>query len=136
DRILRQTRAGHRRHQRDWRSDCATARYQRRNRDHHRPSASTMAATNGLFIQADLGTAEGCEQVVRQVHERLGGIDILINNVGGSTAPGGGFAALTDDDWLDALNSNLLSAVRLDRGLLSGTLERRSGVIIHVSSIQ
>src|SRR5678815_3982455 len=62
--------------------------------------------------------------------------DILINNVGGSTAPGGGFAALTDDDWDAALSGNLLCAVRLDRGLLPGMLERGSGVIIHISSIQ
>src|SRR5690606_26518115 len=55
---------------------------------------------------------------------------------GGSSAPGGGFAALTDDDWHAALNGNLLCAVRLDRGLLPGMLERGSGVIIHISSIQ
>jgi len=40
-----------------------------------------------------------------------GGVDILINNVGGSSAPGGGFAALTDDDWQAAVDQNLLAAV-------------------------
>jgi NAD(P)-dependent dehydrogenase (short-subunit alcohol dehydrogenase family) len=89
-----------------------------------------------LFVEADLGTAEGTEKVVRSVRDRLGGVDILINNVGGSSAPGGGFAALTDEDWQDALNSNLLAAVRLDRRLLPSMLEQGSGVIIHVSSIQ
>jgi NAD(P)-dependent dehydrogenase (short-subunit alcohol dehydrogenase family) len=69
-------------------------------------------------VAADLSTAEGAEQVVSSVRDRLGGIDILVHNVGGSSAPGGGFAVLTDDDWQDALNSNLLGAVRLDRGLL------------------
>ncbi len=88
------------------------------------------------FVQADLSTAEGTEKVVREVLARFGGVDILINNVGGSTAPGGGFAALTDEDWHSAINGNLLCAVRLDRGLLPGMLERRSGVIIHISSIQ
>jgi NAD(P)-dependent dehydrogenase (short-subunit alcohol dehydrogenase family) len=71
-----------------------------------------------LFVAADLSTADGAEQVVSYVRERLGGVDILVHNVGGSSAPGGGFAALTDDDWQQALNSNLLAAVRLDRGLL------------------
>jgi NAD(P)-dependent dehydrogenase (short-subunit alcohol dehydrogenase family) len=99
-------------------------------------SASSADPSAGLFIEADLGTAEGCGEVIGQVLERIGVVDILVNNVGGSTAPGGGFAALTDDEWLNALNSNLLSAVRLDRGFLPGMLERRSGVIIHVSSIQ
>jgi NAD(P)-dependent dehydrogenase (short-subunit alcohol dehydrogenase family) len=89
-----------------------------------------------LFVAADLGTAEGAETVVSAVRERLGGIDILIHNVGESSAPGGGFAALTDDDWQQALTSNLLAAVRLDRGLLPLMVAQGAGAIIHISSIQ
>jgi NAD(P)-dependent dehydrogenase (short-subunit alcohol dehydrogenase family) len=89
-----------------------------------------------LFVAADLSTAEGAETVVRAVRERLGGVDILVHNVGGSSAPGGGFAALTDDEWQRALNSNLLAAVRLDRGLLPLMIAQGTGVIIHISSIQ
>ncbi|HEY1052612.1 MAG TPA: oxidoreductase, partial [Prosthecobacter sp.] len=55
---------------------------------------------------------------------------------GGSHAPGGGFAALTDDLWLDELNLNLLAAVRLDRALVPDMIVRGSGVVIHISSIQ
>jgi NAD(P)-dependent dehydrogenase (short-subunit alcohol dehydrogenase family) len=87
-------------------------------------------------VAADLSTPEGAEKVVSAVRDRLGGIDILVHNVGGSSAPGGGFAALTDDEWQRALNSNLLSAVRLDRGLLPLMLDQRAGVIVHISSIQ
>ena len=89
-----------------------------------------------LFIAADLSTAEGVEKVVSSVRDRLGGVDILVNNVRGSSAPGGGFAALSDEDWLAALNQNLLAAVRLDRGLLPAMVTQGSGVIIHISSIQ
>jgi NAD(P)-dependent dehydrogenase (short-subunit alcohol dehydrogenase family) len=89
-----------------------------------------------LFVAADLSTAEGAETVVRAVRERLGGVDILVHNVGGSSAPGGGFATLTDDEWQQALNSNLLAAVRLDRGLLPLMIAQGTGVIIHISSIQ
>ncbi|MFH9960009.1 hypothetical protein [Streptomyces mirabilis] len=46
---------------------------------------------------------------------RLGGVDILVNTLGGSQAPAGGFAALGEDDWARELNVNLLAAVRLDR---------------------
>jgi len=89
-----------------------------------------------LFVEADLSTAEGTNQVIRTVRDRLGGIDILVHNAGGSSAPGGGFAALTDELWQDAVNQNLLAAVRLDRGLLPWMLAQGSGVIIHISSIQ
>ncbi len=89
-----------------------------------------------LFIQADLSRTDGTDKVVREVLERHGGVDILINNVGGSNAPGGGFAALSDEHWENALNWNLLSAVRLDRGLLPAMLKQGHGVIIHISSIQ
>jgi NAD(P)-dependent dehydrogenase (short-subunit alcohol dehydrogenase family) len=99
-------------------------------------SAAPDASPSDLFIQADLSSADGTEKVIREVLARLGGVDILINNVGGSTAPGGGFAALGDQDWMQALESNLLCAVRLDRGLLPGMLKQRAGVIIHISSIQ
>lgn len=89
-----------------------------------------------LFVQADLGTASGVEKVVRTVLDRFAGVDILVHNVGGSSAPSGGFAALDDEEWRRTLDLNLLCAVRLDRGLLPGMLERGSGVIIHISSIQ
>jgi NAD(P)-dependent dehydrogenase (short-subunit alcohol dehydrogenase family) len=88
------------------------------------------------FIQADLSTAEGCTKVVAEVISHFGGVDILVNVVGASSAPSGGFRVLSDEEWQKELNINLLAAVRLDRGLLPGMLRRGSGVIIHVSSIQ
>ncbi len=92
--------------------------------------------TPALFVQADLATPDGVERVASEVLARFGGIDILINNVGGSSAPSGGVLALTDEDWRSAINTNLLAAVRLDRCFLPGMLHRRSGVILHISSIQ
>ncbi|GAA3422504.1 SDR family oxidoreductase [Streptosporangium vulgare] len=89
-----------------------------------------------LFIAADASTREGTGSVVEQVLDRLGGVDILVHNLGGSDAPSGGFAALDDDAWDRELNTNLLGAVRLDRGLLPGMIENRSGAIVHISSIQ
>jgi NAD(P)-dependent dehydrogenase (short-subunit alcohol dehydrogenase family) len=56
--------------------------------------------------------------------------------VGGSTAPAGGFARLDDGEWSRAIETNLMTAVRLDRGLLPSMLERGRGVIVHVTSIQ
>lgn len=65
-----------------------------------------------------------------------GGIDILVTVLGGSSAPGGGFAALDDAQWSKELNQNLMPAVRLDRALLPTMLAQGLGVIVHVSSIQ
>jgi len=89
-----------------------------------------------LFIPADIGTADGVQAVVDAINKEWGGIDILVNCVGGSDAPNGGFQALTDEHWQKALDVNLLAAVRFDRRLLPGMLERRSGVIVHIASIQ
>ena len=74
--------------------------------------------------------------VIDQVTERLGGLDILVHNVGGSEAPAGGFAALDEETWLRELNLNLLGAVRLDRGLLPGMIASGAGAVVHISSIQ
>jgi NAD(P)-dependent dehydrogenase (short-subunit alcohol dehydrogenase family) len=89
-----------------------------------------------LYIPADVATPAGVETVARTVLERWGGVDVLINNVGGSATPVGGFAVITDELWEAELNLNFLSAVRLDRALLPHMIERRSGVVIHISSIQ
>jgi NAD(P)-dependent dehydrogenase (short-subunit alcohol dehydrogenase family) len=88
------------------------------------------------FIQADVSTAEGTSKVIREILDRFEGIDIIIHNVGGSSAPSGGFITVTDELWQQAINENLFPAVRLDRGLLPSMLARGSGVIIHISSIQ
>jgi NAD(P)-dependent dehydrogenase (short-subunit alcohol dehydrogenase family) len=88
------------------------------------------------FVQADVSTPEGVDQVVKTTLQRLGGLDILINSVGGSSAPSGGVLALTDDDWQRTFDLNLFSAVRLDRGFLPSMLKQGAGVIIHISSIQ
>ncbi|MBT9486771.1 MAG: SDR family oxidoreductase [Rubrivivax sp.] len=89
-----------------------------------------------VYTAADLSTAQGVAVVTQAVHQRWGGVDILVNVLGGSSAPGGGFAALDDAQWFDALNQNLMPAVRLDRALLPAMLAQGSGVIVHVSSIQ
>jgi len=88
------------------------------------------------FVQADISTADGIDQIVRAITERLGGIDILIHNVGGSAAHGGGALALTDVDWQHAFDTNLFGAVRLDRAFLPAMIKQCFGVIIHISSIQ
>jgi len=88
------------------------------------------------YIAADLTSAEGCTVASQATLDALGGIDIVVNTLGGSSAPGGGFAALNDEEWAKELNLNLMPAVRIDRALLPTMIAQGSGVIIHVTSIQ
>ena len=88
------------------------------------------------YVAADLTTAEGCRIATDAALDCLGGIDIVVNVVGGSDAPPGGYAMLSDELWEAAINLNLMTAVRVDRALLPAMLKQGSGVIIHVTSIQ
>jgi NAD(P)-dependent dehydrogenase (short-subunit alcohol dehydrogenase family) len=97
------------------------------------PPASLPEAS---FVTADLTTVEGCARVAQAVVDRLGGVDVIVHILGGSSSPAGGFAALGDADWDRELALNLLPAVRLDRALLPGMIAQGSGVIIHITSIQ
>ncbi len=88
------------------------------------------------FISSDLTKAEDAQKVVNEVLSTYGRLDILVNNLGSSVTPAGGFAVLTDEDWESTLQANLLAPVRLDKGFLPQMTDRKSGVIIHIASIQ
>ena len=88
------------------------------------------------FISADLSKPEGTRDVVNEVLEKFGRLDILVNNMGGAETPGGGFVVLSDADWELSFQTNMLAPVRLDRGFLPGMIERKHGVVIHIASIQ
>ena len=79
------------------------------------------------FVAADITTAEGCTAIADAVRKRLGGVDIVVHVVGGSSAPAGGFAVLDDNEWQRALDLNLFPAVRLDRALLPAMLAQGRG---------
>jgi NAD(P)-dependent dehydrogenase (short-subunit alcohol dehydrogenase family) len=99
-------------------------------------SKPEQLADPNLFVTADVSSPEGCATVAQAVQERLGGVDIIVHVVGGSSAPAGGYAVLDDGQWDKALGQNLFAAVRLDRALLPAMVERGSGVIVHITSIQ
>ncbi len=88
------------------------------------------------FVAADLTTEEGARAVIEAVHGQFGGLDILVNVLGGSSAPAGGYAALGDEDWQKEFELNLYPAVRLDRALIPCMVAQGGGVVVHVTSIQ
>lgn len=88
------------------------------------------------FIPSDLGKADEAQKLISKVLSTYGRLDILVNNFGSSVTPAGGFVVLSDEDWESTLQANLLAPVRLDRGFLPQMIEQKSGVIIHIASIQ
>ncbi|WP_221032600.1 SDR family oxidoreductase [Actomonas aquatica] len=98
--------------------------------------APTGTDLPGLFIAGDLSSAAGVTKTVTALLDALGPPDIVVHNLGGSDASGGGFAAIDEERWMQELNLNLLAAVRIDRAVVPAMVQRRSGVVIHVSSIQ
>jgi len=79
-------------------------------------------------VAADLGAADGVEEILRQVPE----IDVLVNNLGIFEPKG--FQEITDDDWFRFFETNVMSGVRLARHYLPGMKERDWGRIVFVSS--
>ncbi|OPG12558.1 SDR family oxidoreductase [Microbispora sp. GKU 823] len=95
--------------------------------------ATSTVPEGATFVQADVRTRAGAEALAAAAQEALGGVDIVIHNVGGAR-PHKGSSAIPDEEWQDALDLNFLASVRLDSLLTPGMRERRSGVIVHVSS--
>ena len=84
-------------------------------------------------IAADMSDAEEIEKLAGETISRVGTVDVLVNNAGGIGSPSP-FEELSDEDWLGALELNLLSAVRLIRAVLPRVREQGWGRIINVAS--
>jgi len=87
------------------------------------------------FVSVDLTTTEGPGELVGAAVAELGGIDILVNNVGAVRPRLEGFLALTDDDWEWALTINFLAAVRTMRAAVPHLAERPGASIVTISSV-
>ncbi|GAB2662186.1 oxidoreductase [Prescottella soli] len=86
------------------------------------------------FVPCDLATPAGPEALIA-VAADLGGVDVLVNNAGSATPRLGGFASVTDDDWLATLTVNFMSAVRTTRAALPQLRRRGGGSVVTVSSV-
>lgn len=86
-----------------------------------------------LGIAADLGGEDGCKHFIEQAAEGLGGIDILINNVGGMTP--GTLDSLTSEDWARVLNVNLMAAVYSTKYAVPHLKKSKAGRILNVSGV-
>jgi 3-oxoacyl-[acyl-carrier protein] reductase len=99
-------------------------------------TAAEIRETTGAMIipvVADVSKADDVDRLVRDAARQLGGIDILITNTGGPKS--GPFTSLSDDDWREAIDSLLMSVVRLSRAVIPHMRARGGGRIINVTSI-
>jgi 3-oxoacyl-[acyl-carrier protein] reductase len=98
-------------------------------------TAAEMRAAHSTVhpVATDMTHAEGPKHAVDETVRRFGAIHILVNNAGGA-GRFGSFADLTDDEWLDVFNLNVLSAVRATRAALPHMQKQNWGRIINISS--
>ena len=94
---------------------------------------SSFEPANGSIkgFVADMGKKESTDSFIGSVQED-GPVDILVNNVGAS--PSRNFLYMTDEDWQELHELNLLSAVRCTRAFLPNMREKKWGRVIMVSS--
>jgi 3-oxoacyl-[acyl-carrier protein] reductase len=86
-----------------------------------------------LAIRADLTVPADIERFVQTSLDHFGRIDILVANAGGP--PPGNFLDLTPEDWQEAANLTLMSAVRLCYAVVPAMLKQSSGSIVAIESI-
>lgn len=83
--------------------------------------------------EGNIGSADDCRRVVRDVIDQHGRLDILVNNAG--IAIDRTVAKMSDEDWLRVISVNLSGAFFIAQAALEHMIERGSGRIINVSSV-
>lgn len=94
---------------------------------------STTTGAEVFWRRADMTSAEDIQRLIEDTWTHFGRIDILVTNAGGP--PPGNFLDFSDDDWLAALNLNLLSTIRLIRGIIPQMQAQRWGHIVNITSV-
>lgn len=94
--------------------------------------AASRACPGTDFLAADVTDPQAAELIVATCEEQLGGVDVLVNNAGGSfTRP---LHELTDQDWRDQYELNVMASMRLMRAAAPKMAAAGGGRIVNVSS--
>jgi NAD(P)-dependent dehydrogenase (short-subunit alcohol dehydrogenase family) len=87
-----------------------------------------------IFLEGDISTLAGASAVAREALKILGGLDILVNNAGAANPKPPGIGAISDQDWIDSLMINFMSAVRITNPLLDALTKSSAGVIVNITA--
>ena len=94
-------------------------------------SAKRLRDKTGVSVTAvacDITTPEGRQAVLAAA----GDVDILVNNAGGP--PPGNFRDWDREDWIKAIDANMLTAIELTKAVIDPMIERRFGRIVNITS--
>jgi NAD(P)-dependent dehydrogenase (short-subunit alcohol dehydrogenase family) len=110
-----------------------------RNRGRAEAVAQEIRAAGGEahIALGDLAKEEGAAAVIKDVEAAVGGLDILVNNIGGTEASGGGLQNWFDvvpEYWAGAMQQNLIGAVRMIHAFVPAMRDRGWGRVINISS--
>ena len=86
-------------------------------------------------VAVDLVEPDGSQRLVAEAVDRHGGVDVLVNNVGGLKLRVDGFLSITDADFEHSLQLNFFAALRATRAAVAAMLERGRGTIVNVASV-
>ncbi|MGM0829984.1 MAG: SDR family oxidoreductase [Bacillota bacterium] len=107
-----------------------------RNEEELRSTAKEIIELSGnhevYFTTCDMTKAEDIQALVETAVNKLGGVDILVNNTGGP--PAGGFQQFDDEDWQYAFELNLLSYIRTIREVIPHMKKNKGGRIVNIAS--
>lgn len=111
----------------------ATVALNGRNVDALQKLAAEIGAERVHVVAGALETAEAAEAVIKEAEEKMGQVDILINNAG--LTKDGLFMRMKDEDWQVVQDVNLTAPFRLTRAAIKGMMKKRFGRIINITSV-
>lgn len=98
-------------------------------------AAVAASLTDAVAVRADVRDEAAVAAMVTEVEDRLGPVDLLVNNAGVTTyVPAPDLDAITDEDWHAILDVNLVGTWRCVRAVATGMRERGAGAIVNVAS--
>ncbi|HVN40449.1 MAG TPA: SDR family NAD(P)-dependent oxidoreductase [Myxococcota bacterium] len=94
--------------------------------------ARQQGAASALVVRTDVTDRESVQQMVREVEARRGGIDVLVNNAGGTVDAL--FMEKQREEWEREVQLNFWGAIHCIRAVLDGMIARGSGAIVSLGS--